>query len=287
MRPKTEMELKSQIITEDDPRFAELRALRNRVFEPDTRCMWRKPPERPFRESAWKTILVPAFMTLGAECDAAPGFTWYSPGSKDKVDVDPDWPRRDGLPEIMSWSDPLIWCLEKRGRDSLIFTNDQLAEDTCRGDNGYRPLYLVAPVDLQELTDGILEVLDMIPNKAENNGCLLFDHSCEWGSADFENIDWLIGGTPAFYDQYCEASGGEDYVRAWYYYWSVCQMQSGPYEFGCDLYFPLTDWPYDFLEEYFPYYNKSIDWSSIFGDRIKVHGENENGTVKYFDWPLK
>ncbi len=265
-----------KIITEDDPDFARLRELRNRVFKPDTRCLWGGPdiePEPPFVDPAWKGILLPTSIgSWESGMDPAPGMLHIRSNTVEWFD---GFPRRDGLPELRSWTDPLIWCLEKRDADCLVLTNDSIPAEDYESLHDRPPSYGVVTPDNKGIDDGFNEFVRLFGKSIQDQPILMFDPSGDWGLADFEEADFLVGATPKFYDQYCEVAGGEHFVKAWYYFYCITDMISGPHDYGSEHYFSMTDWSSYFIDLHIFEFKRPIDWAAEFGDKIKGHDEGE------------
>lgn len=221
------------------------------------------PDDSPFAEPDWKIVPVAGRIY----CEKVEG-----PDSA-------GWPVRDGLPDIETYLDPLIWCLRKRScREIVIYTNSRfqplnpakkIPQLFCRCEPEIESIkeaceYLHVERDGRELTTHIEEFM-------------AFDESGEWAMIDNIEDFHFLGGTPEFMARYFEAAGGEDYVRAWFYHWDIVgpisyENQDGqPRAYQKTLY-DLVGWPYPPYPVGGLFDGDDLDWSPVFGDRIKSGG---------------
>lgn len=192
------------------------------------------------------------------------------------------WPRRDGMDDIDSYLDPLFWHLRAMGRDHVIVSMNWEPWPQVFDPHG-PALYCRCPLDADVIYDACYALSDELRKiGAFTTMCkvMAFDTHGDWATADTEEEAHLLGGTPEFIDGYCQAAGGEDYVRAWFYHWDI----KGPITYFWNPP-PPAEWQkkfYDFLGwPPAPYLkgrtgsSPDIDWSLTFGDRIKSCGPGE------------
>jgi hypothetical protein len=207
------------------------------------------------------------------------------------------WPRRDGLPEIESRLDPLLWCLRARGREDFIITNDLCADEGPEGKPAC-PQYYRCALDMESIRGAVTE---MGQNSRAYTGNphqgsddypeIAFDDTAEWVLADDGHLDCpqqLLAGTPEFMNQYVDAAGGEDYVRAWFYHYDIHEYNNDAREEYVQSGFKKRN-PYcDFIEKKYAYVGWPVpwalyppdgpwegydtDWTPMFEDRIKSSG---------------
>lgn len=240
--------------------------MRNRLFVPDPReKLWPfDRQESPFADGLWKCILVPEdFYDATFGDDDRYGLPLRRSGG---------WPQRNGMRDINTHMDPLIWCLEHRGCDSIVVTNDWESTHNTTVPS----VYFRVALNLESIS-AACRACEQARPKDWPYRVLAFDTSGEWASCDYFDDDHLIGGTSEFIEQYHAAAGGEDFVRAWYYHWNLTNLLSGPNEHGSpESYYGHTGWPPPVYPEDSHYgcvlMGEDIDWTPMFGDRIKSCG---------------
>lgn len=241
--------------------------LRNRlVVSIPNDGLWWMGEGSPFINDDWKAVLVPwgfyGATRINAGRESGPSL------------VDGGWPSREGLPEISAFVDPLIWCLEARGCQEIIITNDRgvQPEDHNNG-NEVPPLYFRVKLDARAMARVCVEC-DLVNPGLYSFKVLVFDATGEWASCDYFDDDHLIGGTSEFIEQYYAAAGGEEYVRAWYYHYNLKNDYVGPGRYGSpEDFYSVTGWPPPiYPESRFVLRHQDIDWTPMFGDRIKSCG---------------
>jgi|GEM_PF-1930415 len=215
----------------------------------------------PFVQSSWKMVLVPRLLGQGFfEADR---------------DEHGGWPLREPpLPVLEQFSDPLLWCLKNRKSETMVLTSDWPAVDvTWQSSN--KILYCQSPLRLDELdytVDLFYECgFRSLMMGVTSRSIIAFDESEDWAIADGFDEYHILGGTPEFIDQYYAAAGGEEYVRAWYYHqWLIHKKWfDEDHRSLVDLVgWPQPVWPANGG----PYGEDDIDWTPMFGDRIKSCG---------------
>lgn len=219
----------------------------------------------PFTDTSWQIVPIP-------ERFCAPEVYGAESGG---------WPQRGDLPEITAYTDPLIWCLTARGCKEVIITNDW--HQPAKIKPGKDPaLYVCCDVALNTMQDAryfsYKEHFEGVEGMYANFH-MAFDASGEWAVVDGVEFHHLLGGTPDFIKQYCEAAGGEDYVRAWYYHFDLWSMKDYPPEYI----YNLCGWPPPVPPEGGLWFNSGgdIDWTPMFGDRIKSCGPDVTDPDKF------
>jgi len=238
--------------------------MRNRLIKPGCCAPHVSATAFPFSDPTWKSVLV-AENFLCAKCEVdGPSYG--------------GWPRRDGLPEIETYFDPLIWCLQKRGSDGIVFS-DAWKPRLPQADPTFAS-YCHCPLDVRSISEvaAYFDPSKRPPKKGKDIcGTMAFDASGEWAAADCGLLEQyhVLGGTPEFVEQYCETAGGEEYVRAWFYHWDIWtytdwQDDGTPHSWQKKFY-DLVGWPYPIYPKE-AYGDSDIDWTPTFGDKIKSCG---------------
>ena len=234
-------------------------AVRNRLLRPMSGPEYPVYTSLPFSDPSWQAALVTHNL---AEAHTAEG-----PKSG-------GWPRRDGMRDIENCNDPLMWCLQDRGCREIVLTIEWQRPRPVK--DGKTPVfYCRCTPDLESLYDVAWFFENQEKDCKRGMGfygpvMIAFDESEEWAIADGKEEFHLLGGTPAFIQQYFDAAGGEDYVRAWYYHWemwNITEIDHGPL-------YDLVGWPRPVVPPGGLYANTGgdIDWTPMFGDRIKSCG---------------
>lgn len=200
--------------------------------------------------------------------------------------TEPTWPVKKCAPMIRSHFEPLLWGLKNLGRDRLILSNCVDPGEIDLPDSV--PAYCSVPLDIEAFHDACMflqseEAMRGPDGRFVDGLAIIEDMMCTFDSSE----DWfivagyeagkLLVGTPEVVDAYCEAAGGEDIVRAYYYHWEMVIpttwiVKTGkPSEYFARLY-DLVGWPYPIYPKSAEFSRYGIDWSLMFGDRITSYG---------------
>lgn len=259
-------------------KFAEIR---NRLVLSGFSSPWDEGFRSPFRNPNWHVVLV------GANLGIDHGNT------RVLFDDDPSWPDRGDLPPMQTYDDPLFWCLEKRKSNHMIVTRDRVEGDFDWAVKHNAVIYCACAPDMESIDAANIFMEGNVYNVSDNrwlNGdgtiasfggaeVIAFDESEEWATYDLGyELPHLLGGTPTFIRQYIDAAGGEDHVRAVFYHWDVkgwmtLDWDNAPCLHQRNLY-ALAGWPppnYASIERDWKV-DRPIDWSPMFGNRIKSIG---------------
>lgn len=192
---------------------------------------------------------------------------------------DPNWPVKDGAPEKFSFYEPLFRWLQRQGRREVIVSiwpGDD-AEFPEPNDYAY---FCRCPLDARLIIDAYKALTDAAPRlRAMILGeMLLFDARGDWISVGTRGEGYLLCGDPAVIDGYYEAAGGEDIVRAYYYHYEMHIETDWTEETGLPLpyqakLYDFVGWPYPvYPKKHNDLWRKGLDWSPMFGDRIRSIG---------------
>ena len=173
-----------------------------------------------------------------------------------------------------------MWCLKERQCEEIVLSNAW--DIDAVPDRAQDPvLYCRCAPDMDSIFDAAGYLTKERPRCFTNSTvyCVMaFDATEEWAVADGCEGHHLIGGTPSFMQQYFDAAGGEEYVRAWFYHY---QMWHGSFiGVDFDVLYRIAGWPKPVPPpgglwadgEY------DIDWSPMFGNRIKSCGPSKPET---------
>lgn len=209
----------------------------------------------------WKSLLLPGDFSLEA-----------------KPYNDPNWPVKDGAPEMFSFYEPLFWWLQNQGRREVILSHwYELFEGRYPAESA---LFCLCPLDARLIIEA-REALERATPGGRSmiiGHLLLFDAHGDWVVTGTKGEGYLLSGDPAVIDGYYEAAGGEDIVRAHFYHYEMhietdWDLETGkPLPYHAKLY-DFVGWPYPvYPKEYNDLWDKGLDWSPMFGDRIRSIG---------------
>lgn len=241
------------------PETAHWADVRNRLLRPMDGPEYPSYTSLPFADPSWRSVLVTYNL----------GWSHQAEGPNSG-----GWPQRDGMPDITNYNDPLIWCLRKRRCEEIILTIEWQRPRPVK--EGKSPaLYCRCEPDLESIYDAAVFLGRQEAECRWTMGfygpaMIAFDSSEEWAIADGKEEYHLLGGTQKFIREYFDAAGGEDYVRAWYYHWdmwNISEIDHGPL-------YDLVGWPRPVPPQggLFANSGADIDWSPMFGNRIKSQG---------------
>lgn len=244
----------------DPDEVAHWSAVRKRLIKPLNMPEDPTYSASPFANPDWPVVLV------------ANKFRGYEDINDETGRLSGGWPRRDGMRDIKSYCDPFVWCMEARGCSEFIISTEW---ENMRFADGQEPppMYARCAADV----DAINQLAFFFQNDSwiyrslnayDLPSLTAFDATEEWMVADAQEEAHVLGGTREFIDQYYEAAGGEDYVRAWYYHSEMGRMK----EINHKVLYDMAGWPHPVLHKESRYIGDDIDWAPMFGDRIKSCG---------------
>lgn len=183
------------------------------------------------------------------------------------------WPQRPDLPDMKHNIDPLLWCLRDLGRTELVLACHPEVDPTVVNDD--KTAYFIrCSTDIASV-HAACEFYGK-QEKTSAYGILAFDPYGDWVIVDGDE-DWMmLAGTPEFIKQYNDSAGGEEYVRAWFYQHDILHDTDWDEDTGLPnkytaMLYDYVGWPYPVYPKD-RYLDEDIDWSPMFGDRIKSSG---------------
>ncbi len=219
----------------------------------------------PFLDETWRLVPVADWVS-GFESMCINGIECGEGG----------WPQRGDLPDLERNLDVLMWHLKRLGRDRVIVSHElKLVPDIVAED---RSQYCVCPADAKAVHEACVELAGFGFRSASGQHSIekfiLFDEHEDWSAVDSEGERHFLGGTPEFIEGYCETAGGEEFVRAWFYWWDIIgpittDWEPFPPSPGQKAIYDLVGWP---IAPYADLKDGDIDWAPTFGDRIKSCG---------------
>ncbi|MBO6518705.1 MAG: hypothetical protein JJ900_11765 [Rhodospirillales bacterium] len=203
-------------------------------------------------ERGWKAVLLPA------------DFEWSG-----VMDDEPNWPGKEGVPEITSYYEPLMNCLKRLGRNEFIMSAEWAPTEEKRPDD--EAWYCRCPADPRKLH----EAYEYLKTHVPGIDMCAFDGHEDWAVTGNYEMGYLLIAEPPIIETYCEVAGGEDLLRAWYYHYEMnvetyWNEETGMPNPAMARVYDMLGWPYPvYPERHNDFWDKAYDWSLMCGNKIR------------------